>query len=49
MWISKNNKMKNLFVVKGLGVIVTDFLNKKSTYESSDENREAAVCGCRHR
>ena len=30
MWISKNNKMKNLFVVKGLGVIVTDFLNKKA-------------------
>ena len=30
MWISKNNKMKNLFVVKGQGVIVRDFLKKKT-------------------
>ena len=30
MWISKNKKMKNLFVVKGLGVIVRDFLKKKT-------------------
>ena len=30
MWISKNNKMKNFFVVKGLGMIVRDFLKKKT-------------------
>ena len=30
MWISKNKRMKNLFVVKGQGVIVRDFLKKKT-------------------